>query len=452
MTEQQYMQLMAQQRGSQQRQPSPQEQAMMMQQQQMQEGPGAAGGFMGGLLDSALIGLLPNSSYQNPNDPANVGASKMGGLIGMILPMLLAKYGAGKVLSSLASKEGMLANWMGKTAQGVERTTEQLGRADMLASVLGGGIGGGLAEGPVGGLLGAAGMGAYSKFAGAGAAMAPEETYAISKLFGGGKVKPPTKPLTKEQEIIKKNTEAGRVTVPDEELKVFKSDVTSAYDAKTGEVNLKPIVNYSRSGFDEHQFAVTKVGDKLEYITPRDLIENAASKGDEIVTVRKATQQEVKTTVNGKEKIDRTPKYGEEESKTWSQLLDEYVSPGKGKSQKTNKYGIIESKIYTAKNNPFKQGNGGYEHISALETRLATLHNLPMVPKDGVLYGGRAKFAQPKATKPTSGATVPDVGKLSANSKAVYDALLKKGVDPDEALEIAAEMTDKNLMAKAFSK
>ena len=315
MTEQQYMQLMAQQRGGQQRQPSPEQQAMMMQQQQMQEGPGAAGGFMGGLLDSALIGLLPNSSYQNPNNPANVGASKMGGLIGMILPMLLAKYGAGKVLSSLASKEGMLANWMGKTAQGVERTTEQLGRADMLASVLGGGIGGGLAEGPVGGLLGAAGMGAYSKFAGAGAAMAPEDTYAISKLFGGGKV---TKPLTAEQKAIKDNM----VKLSSEEAKAATQRVRTVYDPKTKAINLTEVIDDAPQGFEKIQYGKAVVGDKEVYVRGRDIIEGYKANPEGKVVVKRASRSDV-TRPDGTH--DKTPVYAEAEEKTFAQMYQDLI-------------------------------------------------------------------------------------------------------------------------------
>jgi len=388
MTEQQYMQLMAQQRGGQQRQPSPEQQAMMMQQQQMQEGPGAAGGFMGGLLDSALIGLLPNSSYQNPNDPANVGASKMGGLIGMILPMLLAKYGAGKVLSSLASKEGMLANWMGKTAQGVERTTEQLGRADMLASVLGGGIGGGLAEGPVGGLLGAAGMGAYSKFAGAGAAMAPEETYAISKLFGGGKVKP-TKEQLKSQAV--KNAE---VKPTPEELASFKERASKIYDPETKTSNLSLIVDDAKTGFDKAQWGHIKVDGKDVQITPRTVIQKAFSEGaDEKVLFKKAK-------VNPS-KDSNVPTYSPEREVTWKEMYDEMVAPLIKGSGKTTPY-------IPYKANEIASGKLGakystsWQKASQIESKIVEAHKLPNIYSKGEVYSGYTRYAKPVKSKWTA--------------------------------------------------
>lgn len=397
MTEQQYMQLMAQQRGGQQRQPSPEQQAIMMQQQQMQEGPGAAGGFMGGLLDSALIGLLPNSSYQNPNDPANVGASKMGGLIGMILPMLLAKYGAGKVLGSLASKEGMLANWMGKTAQGVERTTEQLGRADMLASVLGGGIGGGLAEGPMGGLLGAAGLGAYSKFAGAGKLMKDKETYAIGELFGGGKVKPPKTPQQKAQT-------ANTVYLKGEDAAPIKEKLATVYAGD--KPHLYSVVDDFKTGLDTKQFAITKIEGKTHYITPREVIKNAELNPDVQVTVNR---------------VRRNPDGGkptvlEEETKTWAQLEDDLMAPfnqgkkveykytTKEKGKTVTKKKIFDPNSWQKRTSgsriPVAKG-GSPNHLTELENHLNWYHDMPSVPglkvADAPIRYGDNVFIKPTA-------------------------------------------------------
>mgnify|MGYP003585267468 CR=1 FL=1 len=420
MTEQQYMQLMAQQRGGQQRQPSPEQQAMMMQQQQMQEGPGAAGGFMGGLLDSALIGLLPNSSYQNPNDPANVGASKMGGLIGMILPMLLAKYGAGKVLSSLASKEGMLANWMGKTAQGVERTTQQAGRADMLASVLGGGIGGGLAEGPMGGLLGAAGLAAHSKFMGAGKAMGDKETYAIGELFGGGKVKPLK---TKEQLIKEAKINKSKTNLTAEESKIYSEKIRNVYDPKTKTINLTDVVDDAKAGFDDIQYG--KVGPD-DYISAREVIEGYKRDPLQKITVERAVANKVQLP---DKTWDKTPKYLAPTEKSYQEMYDEL-----------QQILLTDKKVYTLKDGKKKtvsfmedwyinnkkgvkekvKGTNSLTPITTIENRLKVAGKFPGFQPTAKKIGTR---------KPGTDTVIAGKGEQPVSNEDVVSNLQSQGID-----------------------
>jgi len=396
MTEQQYMQLMAQQRGGQQRQPSPEQQAMMMQQQQMQEGPGAAGGFMGGLLDSALIGLLPNSSYQNPNDPANVGASKMGGLIGMIIPMLLAKYGIKNMAIPALAKEGnALGKWLSAGADGA-LATQAAGRADMLASVLGGGIGGGLAEGPMGGLLGAAGLAAHSKFMGAGKAMGDKETYAIGELFGGGKVKPPKTPQQKAQS---KNT----TFLKGEDAAPIKEKLATVYAGD--KPHLYGVIDDIPAGFDDTQFAITKIEGKTHYITPREVVKNAELNPEVQVTVSR-----VKKNPNGGK-----PTVLEEETKTWAQLEEDLMAPISDRleykvTERVNGKNVTKKKIFEPKSwkkrtsgdrIPIATKEGTPNHLTELRNRLVEYHNMPSVPglkvADAPIRYGDNVFIKPTA-------------------------------------------------------
>ena len=439
MTQEQYMQLMAQRQ--QQRQPSPEQQAMMMQQQMMaeqQSAPGAAGGFMGGLLDSALAGLVPNSMYQNPNDPNNVSASKVGGLIGMIIPMLLAKYGIKNfALPALAKEGSALGRWLGAGTEAAA-STQNLARADMLASVLGGGIGGGLAEGPMGGLLGAAGLGAYSKFAGAGKLMGEGETYGFSKLFEGGKA---TKPLTKEQKLKQEAVERAKIDATPEESTAFAERFKSVYDPTTKTVNLAPIIDDATQGFDNFQYGIIKVGDKVEQVTPRTIIQKANSEAaNEKIVFQKARK------VSGKK-----PDYSPEVEKTWAELYSDMIEPLL-KSDKKGHSPWIDYYLKTNAKNEFKKKfQTSWGEATAFENKIADKHKLPSVWSGNPRYSGEGYIPYTKPVSPTSGATGLD--KLSDMQKQVYQAKIDSGATKEEALKSAInfkEPTNDELMDRAF--
>jgi len=439
MTQEQYMQLMAQRQ--QQRGPSPEQQAMMMQQQMMaeqQSAPGAAGGFMGGLLDSALAGLVPNSMYQNPNDPNNVSASKAGGLIGMIIPMLLAKYGIKNfALPALAKEGSALGRWLGAGTEAAA-STQNLARADMLASVLGGGIGGGLAEGPMGGLLGAAGMGAYSKFAGAGKLMGEKDTYGLSKLFEGGKA---TKPLTKEQKLEQEAIKRAKVKPTPEEVEGFKQRVSKIYDPETKTVDIRPILDDANAGFDDIQWGHIKVGDKNVQITPRTVAEKAFSEeAGEKVIFKKAKESTSKDS--------NIPTYSPEREVTWKEMYDEMVAPLLKGSKDGSPYIPYKHKKITEGNVGDKYSTS-WQEATKIQNKIKTAHHLPRVYSKGEVYDGYTRYVKP--IKTTAGTA--DLNKLSDIQKQVYQAKIDSGATKEEALKSAVnfkEPTDDELMNRAF--
>lgn len=131
-----YMQQMQQQ--------GPQQQMMMQDPYTQQEMPpssggGGVGGFMGGMLDTALFGMVPDSIYQTADNQSSVNAGSIAGLIGLLGAgglgaNALLKKGNGKGIGGLlkglfgggtkgaknAAKntEGKIAKaWKDKTAQ-----------------------------------------------------------------------------------------------------------------------------------------------------------------------------------------------------------------------------------------------------------------------------------------------------------------------------------------------
>jgi len=397
MTQEQYMQLMAQRQ--QQRGPSPEQQAMMMQQQMMaeqQSAPGAAGGFMGGLLDSALAGLVPNSMYQNPNDPNNVSASKAGGLIGMIIPMLLAKYGIKNfALPALAKEGSALGRWLGAGTEAAA-STQNLARADMLASVLGGGIGGGLAEGPMGGLLGAAGMGAYSKFAGAGKLMGEGETYGFGKLFEGGKA---TKSLTKEQKLKQAEAEKASVPLTAEEKVIYNEKIKNIYNPKTKQINLKDVIDDSANGFDDVQYGkvIDEKGESI--LTPRAIIQKGVETPDVKIKVSR-----VITDSKGHFKG-----YAEAEEKSFGEMLEEIygslLKNEKGGDGKLRPY--MDKWLYGVNKNGIKTkiaSTNSISYITGIENTIARNLRLPKYSGSKLpVYEGYTPYVKPvKSAKPTT--------------------------------------------------
>jgi len=415
MTQEQYMQLMAQQQG----------QRAMMQQSS------PANSFMGGLIDSAAFGLMPND-YIDPNNPSSAGQAQLGGMLGMIIPMLLAKYGIKTGASALAKSENALGRWIGAAESAATRTPEQLGRLDMLASILGGGVGGGLAMGPMGGLLGAAGMGAYSRFVGPGAAMGEKATYDFGKLFSG-KPKPPKTPKDK---AISKSTEI----IQGKEAAQVKEAAKTAFK-DPAKPDLDPIVDMMKGGFDDKQFAYLydEAGEITNTITPRSLIKKAKEDPSGKITVSKVTKNPVKG--------ETTPIASEKKETTWAELLDEFIAPAgqKGKYKYDGKtFEYDPAKVADMKEIKRAVQNGHITNFSKIRAILEDAHKMPDV-SDKMPPRLMEAFQKPVTASAASKAVPEEI-------KAVYEVYIKKGLSHEEALAKAKSMnSDEFLMDKAFS-
>lgn len=384
MTQEQYQQMMLER------------QAMEQEQMMQPQGPGVAGGFMGGLLDSALAGLLPNQQYLNPQNPGNAGAAQMGGLIGMIIPMLLAKWGIKNMaLPALAKEGGMLAKYLPKL--GEEAMTANTGyKADMLASILGGGIGGGLAEGPMGGLLGAAGMAGYSKFRGAGA-VDDAGKLNLGELFSNKPPKaPPTTPAGTTG-AVKEGVDPmlDNVAKATEDVtKAYRAKVPNVYNPKTGEINLTSVIDDTATKFDEKQLGKIVIDGEEMLITPRGVIEGLQSNANKTIQFSKATKSGVKG--------DRTPKYDEYKSMTFKDLYEYMITPFK--AAKTVKGGKktteIDNWLWASMNKPIEVSTkGGITQATRLENTIYKTFNLPGYQPTAKLYGSNRAASSKLSSK-----------------------------------------------------
>jgi len=277
---------------------------MMAQQQMAQQAQGPAmGGFMGGLLDSAIFGLLPNSLYENPQDPTNRDSAQLGGLLGMIIPALLGKWGGGALARNLATKidpktASGIARWMLGAGQGEAQAANALYRQDMLGGLLGGALGGGMAEGPLGMLLGA-GIGGGATYMNR-AENAGE--LGLMKMFEKTKVTPPTPEL---KNIVKATPEKAKTVM---------EKITGVYDKQNNMVKLVDIVD----DLELEKITIGKIDiDGVAHkLTGKDLAIKAIDSADEKIVISKAAKKDGKG-VQFMEPVETT--YGE--------LYKEFTSP-----------------------------------------------------------------------------------------------------------------------------
>jgi hypothetical protein len=392
-----------------QRQMQPQMQLQMQPQMQMRQQlppqpPGASEGFIGGLLDSAVAGLLPNT-YLNPQDPSNMGAAKAGGLLGMIVPILLAKWGLKNLASKYAAKgleEGgnFLSKWLGNSMD----SPNALAKLDMLSSIGGGLLGGTVAEGPLGGLLGAAALATHSNFLGPGAVEGAGK-YQFGKLFDNLFKKTDEKEIARR--LAKKYAEKNTTPATQEEIQALKNKYEQAKRGLEthGVFDIRPFMDDASKGFDSGAYGNIKIGDKIEQVSPRTITLKAFSdEANTPITFQKLTARTKK--VNGKE-MATDPKAGEFTETTWKDLYADMIKPVvDGVSAKNGKWKIKPmDKIFEFEFAPGKATSGSFTPITQIENNLQKIHKFPLLKRDKPMYGDTGSFKRTKTTTSTSSAS-----------------------------------------------
>lgn len=409
---------------------------MIAQQQMAQQAQGPAmGGFMGGLLDSATAGLLPNSLYVNPQDPTNRDSAQLGGLLGMIIPALLGKWGGGALARNLATKidpktASGIAKWMLGAGQGEAQAANALYRQDMLGGLLGGALGGGMAEGPLGMLLGA-GIGGGATYMNR-ASDAGE--LGLMKMF---------------EKAPKPNYSSSKSVASPEPVKAtVKEKMEKVYDPETKTLNLKDISDDIADRLHEQTVGLAVI-DNVQYkITPKTIIDEWANNAAGEVTIKRAIPQGQGV----------APAFTESETVTWQKLYDDFLTPmmtGKkviGKGAKKKEMSALDAWLQEPKKFGISQGEKNQipnVYTSLINTLTKNGTKSRYVPsankaiKDLPIYG--RKVATTTTSSTASAVAKPDYyDSLTPEGKRVADLYYnKKGewLTYDEVKEVTNKTT-----------
>ena len=169
--------------------------------------------------------------------------------------------------------------------------------------------------------------------------------------------------------------------------------------------HLYGVIDDIPAGFDDTQFAITKIEGKTHYITPREVVKNAELNPEVQVTVSR-----VKKNPNGGK-----PTVLEEETKTWAQLEEDLMAPISDRleykvTERVNGKNVTKKKIFEPKSwkkrtsgdrIPIATKEGTPNHLTELRNRLVEYHNMPSVPglkvADAPIRYGDNVFIKPTA-------------------------------------------------------